>query len=65
MLVLTVREGQTVKIGGDVVLTAVQCDNGKVRIGIEAPKSVPILRETLSEEAVMGIVRKAEGVKSC
>ena len=59
MLVLTSMEGQKIYVGKDIMITAVECHHGKVRLGIDAQKSVPILRETLSEEAVMGVKRRA------
>jgi len=44
MLVLTRREGEQIVIGGDVKITVVQVKGGTVRIGIEAPREIPISR---------------------
>lgn len=53
MLVLTRKDGEEIVIGGsgDVVLRlrVIRCGNGKVRLGIEAPESVPVLRGELWE----------------
>ena len=47
MLVLSRRVGDRILIGKDVWLTVVQIAGDKVRIGIEAPKDVPIIRNEL------------------
>lgn len=44
MLALTRREGEQIVIGGDVKITVVQIKGGTVRIGIEAPREIPISR---------------------
>lgn len=52
MLVLTRKDGEKILIGKDISITIVKSKNGQVRIGVEAPKGVTILREELSEEKV-------------
>ena len=50
MLVLSRKLGERVIIGtgeNAVVVTVVDIDRGKIRLGIEAPKNVPIMREEL------------------
>ncbi|WP_319379927.1 carbon storage regulator CsrA [Thiomicrorhabdus sp.] len=47
MLVLTRREGESLIIDGDITLTVLSVKGGQVRIGIKAPKEVPIHREEL------------------
>lgn len=47
MLVLTRKEGERIRIGDDVVVAVVALKGGKVRIGIEAPPDVHILRDEL------------------
>jgi carbon storage regulator len=47
MLVLSRRESQRVKLGDSIVLTVVRLGRDKVRLGIDAPSSVVILREEL------------------
>ena len=48
MLVLSRKVDQKITIGDDVVLTVVRIDSHRVRIGIEAPKDIRILRGELS-----------------
>lgn len=44
MLVLSRRKDQQILIGDNVVITVVRINGGEVRIGIEAPKDIPVLR---------------------
>ena len=45
MLVLTRKESQRILIGNDITVTVVRLASGNVRIGIDAPKDVPVHRE--------------------
>jgi carbon storage regulator len=47
MLVLTRKPGEKIIIGGNITLTVVEVTGKRVRLGIDAPKAVPILREEL------------------
>lgn len=50
MLVLSRKLGEKVVIGsgdGAITLTVVDIDRGKIRIGIQAPREVPIYRQEL------------------
>ena len=47
MLVLSRKANETIRIGDDIVVTLVKVAGGKVRIGIDAPKSVKVLRGEL------------------
>lgn len=49
MLVFSRKEGEKVCIGDDVIITVVEIDRGRVRLGIVAPKGVLILREELAD----------------
>ena len=44
MLVLTRKQGEQIRIGGDVVITVVRTKGKAVRLGIQAPAHVPVLR---------------------
>jgi len=44
MLVLGRRVGETIEIGDDIKITVVRNAQGIVRLGIDAPKDVPIIR---------------------
>lgn len=48
MLVLTRKLMEKIFIGDDIVITIVRLDRDKVRIGIEAPPDVTILREEIA-----------------
>lgn len=45
MLILTRRVGETLQIGNDISVTVVEVNGNQVRIGIAAPKDVPIMRD--------------------
>jgi carbon storage regulator len=47
MLVLSRRERERVRLGNDIVVTIVRVSGDKVRLGIEAPASMPVLRDEL------------------
>lgn len=59
MLVLTRTVGEKIVVGGPCVITLVDVDRGKVRIGVDAPASVPIMRiELLSPEELAKAMEK-------
>lgn len=45
MLILTRRVGETIRIGDNVDVTVMSVNGAQVRIGIQAPKDVPVHRE--------------------
>lgn len=47
MLVLSRKESEKIKIGDSVVITVVKVAGDRVRIGIEAPSDVVVLRDEL------------------
>jgi len=47
MLVLTRKLLEKVRIGDNIVVTIVRIEGGQVRVGIDAPKSIPVVREEL------------------
>ncbi len=47
MLVLSRKLNEKIMIGDGIVVTVVKIDRNQVRIGIEAPGSVPIYREEI------------------
>lgn len=49
MLILTRRPGESVKIGDEVTVTVLEVKGHQVRIGVAAPKHVPVHREEIYE----------------
>jgi carbon storage regulator len=47
MLILSRRESESICLGDDIVLTIVRVSGEKVRIGIEAPSHIKVLRNEL------------------
>ena len=47
MLVLSRKSNEQILIGDDIVITVIRIGENTVRIGIEAPKDVPIVRAEL------------------
>jgi len=47
MLVLSRRLGESLCIGKDITITVVSIKGNRVKIGIEAPRQMPVLREEL------------------
>ncbi len=45
MLVLTRKGNQSIMIGDDIEISVLAITGEKVRIGIEAPRSVPVFRK--------------------
>jgi carbon storage regulator len=45
MLVLTRRIGESPKIGSDITVTILNMKGAQVRIGVSAPKTIPVHRE--------------------
>lgn len=50
MLVLSRKAGERIWIGDDISVTVVRITGGGVRIGIEAPHEMPVVREELKEK---------------
>ena len=47
MLILTRRIGESIHVGDDIRLTVLGVRDSQVRIGINAPKDVPVHREEI------------------
>ena len=62
MLVLSRKERERIRLGGNIVITVVRLSGDRVRLGIEAPSDLVVLREELdAEEAAQleGLTAKA------
>lgn len=47
MLVIGRRPGQSVRIGEEVEVTVIESGSGRVKLGISAPKTVPVVRKEI------------------
>lgn len=48
-MILTRRPGESLMIGDDVVVTVLSTYGNQVRVGVDAPKDVPVHREEIHE----------------
>jgi len=61
MLVLTRKVDECVMIGDDVEIMVVGVDGDQVKIGIEAPRDIPIHRKEVYEEIQQENIAAAQG----
>jgi carbon storage regulator len=47
MLIITRRPGEKIMLGDDVVIEVIEVSGSSVRVGIAAPKSIPVYREEI------------------
>ena len=59
MLVLSRKVGERILIGPDIAVTVVRVTGGAVRLGIEAPPELPVVREELAQA-----IQEEQGRKS-
>ncbi len=60
MLSLARRPGQKIRIGEDIILVVREIRGRQVKIGIEAPPHVRVLREEIYEDLVAANVEAAK-----
>jgi carbon storage regulator len=61
MLVLSRKKQERIHIGNGIVITVLRIDGKAVRLGIEAPDEVPVLREELLAVAREQAATEAKG----
>ena len=54
MLVLSRKVGEKILIGDNISVTVVRVAQGTVRIGVEAPDELPIVREEIKDQQRTG-----------
>jgi carbon storage regulator len=59
MLVLSRKRNEQIVIAENIVITVVEVRGDKVRLGIEAPKSVPVHRKEVYEAIQLDNERKS------
>jgi carbon storage regulator len=47
VLIITRRAGERIMVGDDIVLEVIEIAGSSVRIGIGAPRSIPVFREEI------------------
>jgi carbon storage regulator len=47
MLILTRRTGQTIYVGDEITITVLGVRGNQVRLGVNAPKALPVHREEI------------------
>lgn len=52
MLILNRKIGESIILGDDIELKILEVQDGKIKIGIEAPKDVTILRKEVYDEVI-------------
>ena len=50
MLVLSRKTNESIIINGNVTVSVLRVDNDNVRIGVEAPLEIPVMRKEIYEE---------------
>jgi carbon storage regulator len=53
MLVISRKPGEKLFIGDDIVVTVLEVNGNRVRLGIDAPADVPLLRSELHPSATV------------
>ncbi|MDD9303611.1 MAG: carbon storage regulator CsrA [Desulfobacter sp.] len=60
MLVLTRKENEKIKIGDEVVVSVLSVEGNNVKIGIDAPREITILRMEVFEQIQKENIESAE-----
>jgi carbon storage regulator len=64
MLVLSRKANESIVINDDIVITVVQIRGDKVRLGVEAPKEVPVHRREVYDAIKRGETKPQPAVES-
>ena len=54
MLILTRKEGESLRLGEDITVTVVSVKGGHVRLGVAAPRDVAVHREEIYQKIADG-----------
>jgi len=61
MLVITRQTGDSLLIGEDIKITVLEVSGDRVKIGIDAPRSVPILRSEVLDTTASNLEADKSG----
>ena len=64
MLVLSRKVGEKILIGDGISVTIVRVAQGIVRVGVEAPADMPIVREEIKDRLAEGPSRRQPASRS-
>jgi carbon storage regulator len=59
MLVLSRKESERIRLGDSIVVTVIRVSGDKVRLGIEAPPNVLVLRDELQPHEQAALAQAA------
>ena len=57
MLILTRKSGENIQIGDNITISVFRTNKQRVRLGIEAPRSISVRREEIAMEDIPGLHR--------
>jgi carbon storage regulator len=61
MLVLSRKESERIRLGDSIVVTVVRVSGDKVRLGIEAPANMLVLRDELEPRGIANAAVQVNG----
>lgn len=67
MLALSRKQGESIIVGNDIEITILEIKGDQVKVGIDAPKSVPVYRKELYvqiTDANKEAIRQADAIKN-
>jgi len=64
MLVIRRRPGESLVIGEDIEIEIIECGASRVKLGIRAPRSIPVTRSELRQTRAQNLAaaRSLEGI---
>ncbi len=63
MLILTRKIGESIVIGDDIVIKVVETGKNSIRIGIDAPREITVLRQEVFESIQRENILSSKGDK--
>ena len=64
MLILTRKIGESIVIGDNIIVKVVETGKNSIRIGIDAPKEITVLRQEVFESIQKENILSSKGQKS-